>query len=230
MKLLIIDNDRHMVEMMTGWLKVLGYEVNRAYTEEQARIKWKECKADVVIVDTHLGDTDALMLCQELRNQNDALILVLTEDKGVRDEIRCLEAGADGYMHKPFFPDQLLAHIHAISRRARSSVRNLPPPLVQVGSLCIDSLYNEVHIRGKTIRLTPTECKLIHLLAINAGNVCTLDQIVNYVWDFAEAGINGLVRSHIYHLRRKIEMDTQDPHYILTVPNIGYMLVRRDSA
>src|SRR2546423_7587627 len=110
MKLLVVDNDRSMVEMLSGWLKTLGYQIYPAFTGEQAKQKWLEHQPDIVILETGLTDVDALAMCRDLRNQHDALVLVMAMGKDVLHEVRCLEAGADDYLRKPFFPDQLLAH------------------------------------------------------------------------------------------------------------------------
>src|SRR5579862_293369 len=115
MRLLIIDQDRHLVEMLISWLKTLGYEVYRAYTSERARTEWIEQHPDLVLIDTALKGVDALTLCREMRSKHDALVLVMTDGKDVQDEIRCLESVADDYLRKPFFPAQLLARIHALS-------------------------------------------------------------------------------------------------------------------
>jgi DNA-binding response OmpR family regulator len=226
MKLLIIDSDRHLVEMLTSWLKTFGYQVDRAYTPEQARAKWFEQRPELVIVESALPGVDALAVCRELQSTHDALILVVTEGKSIADEVRCLEAGADDYLRKPFLPDQLLARIHAVSRRARSTIKVPPSSRITVGPLCFDPLHNQVSMHGKTIRLTPLEGKLVNLLATNADNVCTTDQIVAHVWGFS-GGDSSLIKTHIYHLRQKIEHDPDHPRYIQTVPGIGYKLIRR---
>ena len=228
MKLLVIDSDRDLVEMLTSWLKTLGYEVYRAYDAERARTEWLEQKPDLVILDTALKDIDMLGLCRELRIMHDALVLVVTDGKDVQDEVRCLESGADDYLRKPFFPSQLLARIRAVSRRARSSLERRPSSIVTVGPIYVDSLHNEVTIHGKTARLTPTESKLLHLLAISANDVCTASQIVTHVWGYDGDGDAGLIKAHIRHLRQKIEPDPGNPHYILTVPGVGYTLIRRN--
>lgn len=227
MKLLVVDSDRDLVEMLTSWLKTLGYEVYRAYTAERARSEWLEQRPDIVIMDTALKDVDMLTMCRELRNKHDALIVVVTDEKDVRDEVRCLESGADDYLRKPFFPSQLLARIRAVGRRSRSTLERRPSSVVTVGPICIDSLHNEVTIHGKTMRLTPTESKLLHLLAISANDVCTANQIVTHVWGYDGEGDAGLIKAHIRHLRQKVEPDPGNPHYILTVPGVGYTLVRR---
>jgi DNA-binding response OmpR family regulator len=228
MKLLVIDSDRDLVEMLTSWLKTLGYEVYRAYNAERARTEWLEQRPDLVIVDPALKEIDMLGLCRELRTQHDAFVLVVTDGKDVQDEVRCLESGADDYLRKPFFPSQLLARIRAVSRRARSTLERRPSSLVTVGPICVDSLHNEVTIHQKTARLTPTEAKLLHLLAISANDVCTASQIVTHVWGYDGEGDAGLIKAHIRHLRQKIEPDPGHPHYILTVPGVGYTLIRRN--
>jgi DNA-binding response OmpR family regulator len=130
MKLLIIDSDRNLVEMLTGWLKTFGYQVERAYTPEQARARWREQHPDLVIAESTLQGVDVLSMCRELQRAHDALVLVVTEGREIADEVRCLEAGADDYLRKPFLPDQLLARIHAVSRRAYSTVEVPHSPVV----------------------------------------------------------------------------------------------------
>jgi len=229
MKLLVVDTDRDLVEMLTSWLKTLGYEVCRAYTGERAKMEWEEQEPDLVLIDTALKDEDALSMCRDMRHKHDALVLVITEGKDVQDEVRCLESGADDYLRKPFFPSQLLARMHALSRRGRSSLSQRPSSIISVGPIRVDSLHNEVSMNGKVTRLTPTESKLLHLLAINANNVCTSGQIVSHIWGFGNDGDSCLIKAHIRHIRQKIEPDPGKPCYILTVPGVGYTLVRQSS-
>ena len=229
MKVLIVDSDRDQIEMLKSWLKTLGYEVYRAYTGERAKIEWEEQEPDLVLLDTALKDVDALAMCRDMRHKHDALVLVMTEGKDVQDEVRCLESGADDYLRKPFFPSQLLARIHALSRRGRSTLSQRPSSIITVGPLRVDALHNEVSVNGKVASLTPTESKLLHLLAINANNVCTAGQIVSHIWGFGNDGDSGLIKAHIRHLRQKIEPEPSKPCYILTVPGVGYTLVRQSS-
>jgi DNA-binding response OmpR family regulator len=229
MKLLIVDTDRDLVEMLTSWLKTLGYEVYRAYTGERAKIEWGEQEPDLILMDTALKDVDALAMCRDMRHKHDALVLVITDGKDVQDEVRCLESGADDYLRKPFFPSQLLARIHALSRRGRSTLSQRPSSIITVGPLRVDALHNEVSMNGKVASLTPTESKLLHLLAINANNVCTAGQIVSHIWGFGNDGDSCLIKAHIRHLRQKIEPEPSKPCYILTVPGVGYTLVRQTS-
>lgn len=226
MKLLLVDTDRDLVEMLTSWLKTLGYEVYRAYTAERARLEWEQQQPDLVIIDPTLTDMDGLALCREMRFRHDALVMVIMDGKDVQDEIRCLESGADDYLRKPFFPTQFLARMRAISRRGRSTLTQRPSSIVTVGPLRVDSLHNEVTVDGKTARLTPTESKLLHLLAVNANNVCTANQIVAHIWGFGHDGDACLIKAHIRHLRQKIERDPSHPTFILTAAGVGYTLMR----
>jgi DNA-binding response OmpR family regulator len=227
MKLLVVDNDRELVEMLTGWLKTHGYDVHRAYTIDRAKSEWLEQKPDIVILDSAIEGADALAMCRDMRTKHDALVLIMTDGKDVHDEVRCLESGADDYLRKPFYPSHLLARIHAVGRRARSSLEQRPSSIVTVGPIRVDALHNEVSVHGKTYRLTPIEGKLLHFLAVNANDVCTSSQIVTHVWGYNGDGDVTLIKAHIRHLRQKIEPAAGKPRYILTVPGVGYTLVRR---
>jgi DNA-binding response OmpR family regulator len=230
MNLLVVDSDRDLVEMLTSWLKTLGYDVHRAYTVERARTAWLEQQPDLVILDSGLKDeADALKMCREMRSQHDALVLVLTDGKNVQDEVHCLNDGADDYLRKPFFPSQLLARIRAVSRRARATLEQRPSSIISVGSIRVDSLHNEVTVHGKPSRLTPIEGKLLHFLATNANDVCTLSQIVTHVWGYEGDGDESLIKAHIRHVRQKIEPEPGKPRHILTVPGVGYTMVRRSA-
>ena len=135
MKLLIVDPDRDLVEMLKSWLKTLGYEVYRAYTGERAKIEWEEQEPDLVLLDPATKDIDTLSMCRDMRHKHDALVLVMTDGKDVQDEVRCLESGADDYLRKPFFPTQLLARMHALSRRGRSTLAQRPSSIITVGPI-----------------------------------------------------------------------------------------------
>lgn len=207
-------------------MKTLGFDVSRAFTGEHACQEWEHQQPDLVIIDPVLKDMDGLMVVQQMSAKHDALVLVVTDSKDVNDEIRCLEAGADDYVRKPFFPSQLLAHLHAVNRRGRSTLVQRPSSIVTVGPVQVDSLRNQVMIKGKTVSLTPTESKLLYLLAVNANTVCTAHQIVSYLWGVGNEGDAHLIKAHIRHVRQKVEADPSTPILILTVPGVGYTLKR----
>jgi DNA-binding response OmpR family regulator len=227
MKLLVVDRDRDMVEMVTGWLRTRGYEVHYAFTNERARQVWLEKQPDVVIIDPEsTNDNDPLSMCRELRDAHDALLLVVARTHGEDAESAYLENGADSFLAKPFLPRQMLAHLRALSRRVRSTLVRNPSTIITVGPLRVDTVRHEVSVNSKNVRLTPTESRLLHLLAANANDICTLEQIVTHVWGFGGAGDTYLVKAHIRHLREKIEPVPGRPQYIITTPGVGYMLKR----
>jgi DNA-binding response OmpR family regulator len=226
MKLLVADSDTDMVEMLTSWLRTRGYQVKYALNAERIRSEWVEHQPDLVIVDTGLKGIDALGLCRELRDTHDALVLAVASGADAGSQVRCLESGADAYLVKPFLPAQLLAHIHALSRRVRSTLLRNPSSSLSVGPIRVDALRNEVSVDGKVSRLTPTESKVLHLLAVNANDVCALDQIVAHVWGYGDEADRTLIKAHIRHLREKVEREPSRPRHIVTVAGSGYMLVR----
>jgi DNA-binding response OmpR family regulator len=225
MKLLVADSDVDLVEMLTGWLRTRGYQVKCAFNAERVRSEWIELHPDLVIVDASLKGVDVLGLCRDLQSVHDALVLATAREQDLDIETRCLESGADSYLAKPFLPRQLLAHIHALSRRVRRTLMRDPASILSVGPIRIDSLRHEVSVHGEVLRLTPTESKILHLLAVNANDVCSLEQIVAHVWGYGETFDTTLVKPHIHHLREKIERNPSKPGHIVTVTGSGYMLV-----
>lgn len=226
MNVLIVDSDKDMVEMLVSLFRTYGHQVHRAYTGKQAQLEWVEHTPDLVILDTALPDMDAMALHRNVCTAHDALVLITDAHEDVQSEMRYLEAGADAYLRKPFFPRQILAHMRALSRRARAGLKIAPSSVVAVGPLHIDALRNEATMHGKTARLTPTESKLLHFLAVNADAVCTTEQIANHVWHYDADGDTMLVKSHIRHLREKLEPLPSQPRYIKTIVGVGYTLVR----
>lgn len=225
MKLLVADSDINQVEMEVAWLRTRGYDVKYALSPERFRRFWVEHEPDLAIVEPNIGGVDILALCRELRLTHDALVLATATEQDAGTHIQCLESGADAYMVKPFLPAMLLAHMHALSRRLRNSLVGHPPSIVNVGSIRVDSLRHEVSVRGKLKRLTPTESKILYLLAVNANNVCSLEQIVTHVWGYGDKSDTLLIKAHIRHLREKIEHDPSNPRHIVTFAGSGYMFV-----
>ncbi len=225
MKLLVADSDVDLVEMLTGWLRTRGYQVRFALSADRIKSEWVEHRPDLVIVATRMGRVDVLDLCRELQSIHDSLVLAIAHSHDLDTQIRCLESGADAYLIKPFLPNQLLAHIHALSRRVRGTLLRHPSSILSVGPLRIDTLRNEVTVNGIASRLTPIESKLLHMLAVNVNDVCSHDQLLAHVWGYGEAAeAKLLIKAHIRHIREKIEPDPARPRFIITVAGSGYML------
>ncbi|WP_322480366.1 response regulator transcription factor, partial [Thermogemmatispora sp.] len=210
------------VDILSYWLKGHGYEVVRAFDGEQAIKRWRETLPDLVILDVEMPKIDGFEVCRQMRNETNSMVLILTAHDQEEDEIRGLELGADDYLRKPFSPRQLLARIKAILRRASNVRGSTSSSTITVGPFSLDAMRHEVVRDGVKIRLTPTESRLLHLLMTHTGQVLTTDMIIERVWGYDEAGDSGLVKTHIRHLRQKIEPNANQPRYITTVPGVGY--------
>ncbi len=210
--------------MLTGWLRTRGYTVNYAFTADRIRSAWLEREPDLVVLDVAMAGVDVLAICREMRTHKDALLLAMTTERDPQMEIHCLESGADSFLLKPFMPKQLLAHIHALGRRVRSTLQRQPSSVMTVGPIHFDSSRNEVAVNNRTSRLTPTESRILQILAANTGDVCTLNQIVSHAWGYGDEGDTYLIKAHIRHLREKIEPVPSKPRFIRTVPGVGYSL------
>jgi DNA-binding response OmpR family regulator len=222
MKILVADDDRDMVDLLTYWLKGHGYDVLRAFDGEQAIARWREGKPDMVILDIEMPKLDGFEVCRKMSSESNALVLFLTCRDHEADEVRGLDLGADDYLRKPFSPRQLLARIRALARRAVAAPNISSSSIVSVGPISLDSMRHEAMRNGVKVRLTPTESRLLHLLLTHSGQVLTTDVIVERVWGYDDAGDTGLVKTHIRHLRQKVEPEPNAPQFIVTVPGVGY--------
>ncbi len=213
-----------MVEMLTTWLRSRGYTVYFSFSADKARAIWLERKPELVIAEVKQAGVDVLAMCRELRMQHDALVLAVTDEPSPQVEAYCLESEADGFLPKPFLPKLLLAHIHALNRRVRSTLQRRPTSQFTIGPIRFDASRNEVRVNGRVTHLTPTESRILQILAVNMGDVCTQSQIVSHAWGYGEDGDTYLIKAHIRHLREKIEPDPSKPRYIRTVAGVGYTL------
>jgi DNA-binding response OmpR family regulator len=225
MRLVVVDSDRDIIEIVTGWLRTHGHEVFQAFTIERARQLWREKSPDVVIFNPGDNDHESIALAREMRDIHGALVLVFASSSGGVIVSAALEEWANNLLAKPFVPQQLLAHLKAWSGRVRSTLALNPSTTITVGPLLVDSARNVVTYERKTIELTPTESRLLHVLAANANDNCTLELIVSHVWGMVQPGDTRLVKAHIRHLREKIEPVPNKPRFIITT-GVGYMLKR----
>jgi DNA-binding response OmpR family regulator len=221
-KIMVADDDRDMVDMLSYWLKGRGYDVIRAFDGEQAIKRWRETLPDLVILDVQMPKLDGFEVCRQMRSETNSMVLILTAFDREDDEVRGLELGADDYLRKPFTPRQLLARIKAILRRSTNGHGAANTSVVTVGPVSLDAMRHEITREGDKVRLTPTESRLLHLLMTHTGQVLTTDMIIERVWGYDEAGDSGLVKTHIRHLRQKVEPDSNNPQFIMTVPGVGY--------
>ncbi|HKW15789.1 MAG TPA: response regulator transcription factor [Candidatus Krumholzibacteria bacterium] len=224
MRILLVEDDRQLRLSIARGLREASYAVDQAGTGTQALSLASANQYDAVILDVLLPDKTGVAVCSEVRRGGNAVpILILTALDGVDQRIAGLDAGADDYLTKPFGVDELLARIRVALRHAHATQPHDEAALT-FGSLHIDFVRREVRIDERVIHLTPTEYKMLSLLARNAGRVLTHRQIIREVWGPSYAGQNHHVRVHMAELRKKIEADPARPRLIITEPGVGYRL------
>jgi two-component system KDP operon response regulator KdpE len=220
-RVLLVDDEPQIVRAVRTLLQGVGYTVETAATGEDALVSAAVKPPDAVILDLVLPDRSGSDVCRELRTWLDAPILVLSVIGDEAEKVAALDAGADDYVTKPFGKDELLARLRAVLRRS------LPAggPILRLDSLEVDLANHAVRIDGRRIQLTPTEFKILSLLARNPGKLLTHTAILRDVWGPGYGEETHYLRVYISHLRHKIEADPARPRYIVTEPGAGYRLV-----
>ncbi|HEW91245.1 MAG TPA: response regulator transcription factor [Thermotogaceae bacterium] len=227
-KILVIDDEPSIVELLTYNLKKEGYDVLKAYDAEEAlEIADKESDIDLFVVDVMLPGMDGFELAQSLKSHEkhkDKPIIFLTAKRDEFDRVLGLELGADDYITKPFSVREFLARIKAIFRRMQRGVIKTEekPKKIVAKDLEIDLEKYEVKVRGSLVNLTPLEFELLRFLAENEGKVYSRDVLLDTLWGYDYYGDTRTVDVHIRRLRTKIEEDPSNPKYIITVRGKGY--------
>jgi DNA-binding response OmpR family regulator len=224
--ILIVDDDALLRRSLAFNLEKAGYHVSTAATAEDALAQVRLDPPDLVLLDIGLPGMDGLDALRNLRQQIDVPVIFLTARRRELDQVLGLEMGADDYVTKPFDIDVLLARIKAVLRRAAPvpTPARGPAPLV-VGDLAIDRAAHSVTVGGRAVELSPREFNLLYTLALEAGHVVSVDDLLARVWGAEYTGEPQVVYVHIRWLREKLEDDPRHPQRILTVRGVGYKLV-----
>jgi two-component system KDP operon response regulator KdpE len=226
-KILVVDDAPEMTTFLERVLTREGYEVAVAGSAREGLRQAHHFRPDLVLLDVMMPDLDGWHMLQHLREFSDVSVIMLTAISQLDSKVRGLETGADDYVTKPFELRELKARIRAALRRAEMLPSNDSHLLCFDGSrLVIDPASHRVTVRGKAIDLTPTEYKLLLYLAYNVGQVLTYDQILNNVWGPGYEDSPTNVKVYVRRLRQKIEIDPQNPKYILTQWGAGYYLAK----
>jgi two-component system, OmpR family, KDP operon response regulator KdpE len=220
---LVVEDEPQMRRFIRASLSAHDYGVSEAATAAEALALVTSRNPDVILMDLGLPDGDGIELTRALREWSHVPIIVISARGREADKVTALDAGADDYLTKPFGVDELLARIRVALRHANQSQRTDESPL-EFGALHIDFVRREVKVGDREIHLTPTEYKMLSLLARNAGRVLTHRQIIRDVWGPSYAGQTHHVRVHMAELRKKIEADPARPQLLLTEPGVGYRL------
>lgn len=223
MRILIVEDELDIAEIIGQGLQEAHYVVDRAHDGEKGLQMAKERAYSLIILDIMLPRRDGWSVCEELRGmRNHTPILMLTARDGVRDRVRGLETGADDYLPKPFDFDELLARVRALIRRDRVHKGKT----IRIADLEIDTNARNVQRAGRVISLTPREYDLLEALASHEGQVLTRETIQERVW-MDEESFSNTVDAYIRLLRKKIDANS-DAKLIQTVHGVGYTLRRTE--
>ena len=221
-KILVVDDEPHILELVKYNLAQEGYEVLTAHDGAQAVARARDVQPDLIILDIMLPYVDGLEVCRQIRRDSAVPIIMLTAKGGELERVVGLEIGADDYVTKPFSPRELVARVRAILRRTSAEASPAQAGPLRGGELVLDPTTHEVTRDGRTVDLTAKEFELLRLLLSHPNRVFTRDFLLEHIWGYDYYGSTRTVDMHISRLREKIEDDPASPTYIVTVRGVGY--------
>lgn len=219
-KVLVVDDDRSLGEMLSIVLDGEGLNTRIVRSGDQVMPAFVDFKPDVVLLDWMLPGMDGVSVCRQIRSTSGVPIIMLTARSDTKDIVTGLEAGADDYLTKPFKNVELIARIRARLRRNDEVGERL-----EFGPIVLDPMGHTVTRDGQPIELTPLEFDLLACLLRSPHEAFTREKLLEKVWGYHHHGDTRLVNVHMARLRSKIEDDAEDPKVIRTVRGIGYQAV-----
>ena len=221
-KILIIDDEVHIIELAKLYLQRDGFQVEASTKGQDSLTMLTTVNPDLIVLDIMLPDIDGFEVCRQIRAKSKVPILMLSARREDVDKIVGLELGADDYLAKPFNPQELVARVKAILRRAQAEV--IPPQIIDIFGIHIDVLKREVIINNDTLKLRTKEFDLLYVFAQNPDIVLGRERLLNQVWGYDYYGETRTVDVHVSHLRDKLNDSSAD---IETFRGSGYKLVAR---
>jgi two-component system, OmpR family, response regulator RegX3 len=220
---LVVDDERKIRDLVRAYLERDGYAVMLADSGQVALQVAARVRPDLVVLDLMLPDLAGEEVARSLRTISEVPIVMLTAKAAEEDRVAGLRMGADDYLVKPFSPRELVARVEAVLRRARGGAGDGGLSFDH-GRLVIDREAREVYLDGERPVLTCSEFDLLHALATRPGRVWSRYELVTRVQGYDYEGYERTIDAHVKNLRRKLGEDPRHPHYVLTVPGVGYKL------
>jgi len=227
-RILLVDDERSVQQLLTYPLRKEGYEVVSAYDGREALERFAENRFDLVVLDIMLPKLDGIEVCRRLRVRSQVPIIMLTARDDEVDKVLGLEMGADDYITKPFSVREFRSRVRAALRRAGMSGPAGDEPIMQ-GELEIEPDARRVVMRGEEVKLTYVEFELLRALASFPGKVFNRSALLERIWGDSSYRDPRTVDVHIRHLREKLERDPRHPEYLLTVRGVGYRFREADT-
>jgi two-component system, OmpR family, response regulator len=221
-RLLVVDDEPNIVELLSASLRYAGFDVSSARSGREAVEQVRDVRPDLVVLDVLMPGVDGLSVLRQLRgNGVDVPVLFLTAKDAHEDRVAGLTLGADDYVTKPFSLAEVIARIHAILRRAGNGNSQRSSRL-SFADIELDEDSHEVWKTGQVVSLSPTEFKLLRYFLVNPGRALSKAQILDHVWAYDFGGEANVVESYVSYLRRKV--DTTEPKLLHTLRGVGYVL------
>ncbi len=222
-KVLVVDDEESLVRLITFNLNKDGFNTLQANDGREAWNLIMQEKPDLIILDLMLPGKDGLEICRDLRRENiNTPIIMLTARDDEVDKIVGLELGADDYVTKPFSVKELSARVRAVLRRQNTGEQQQENQMVTVGEFLIKPLNCEIWFKGRKMELTMKEYELLQMLLKNKGRVLKREYLLEVLWDYPDSANTRALDVYISKLRDKIEIDSKNPQYIITVRGFGY--------
>lgn len=226
-KILIVDDEREIADLVEVYLKNENYTVFKYYSAQEALKCIDEQNLDLAILDVMLPDGNGLKICQKIREKHNFPVIMLTAKDEETDKITGLTLGADDYITKPFRPLEMVARVKAQLRRYKqyNSAQVQDKTIITHSGLIIDVNTHECLLNEKPLSLTPTEFSILRILCEQKGSVVSSEQLFHEIWgDEYFSKSNNTITVHIRHLREKMNDSLENPKYIKTVWGVGYKI------
>ena len=220
--MLVVDDEVEMQRALRTGLRYHDFDVRAVGSGEEALREAAAWRPDVILLDLGLPGMDGFATLRALRPETRAAVIVVSVMPGERDKVRALDLGADDYIVKPFGTEELVARIRAVLRRQADV--SAGEPVVSSGDLEIDLARRSVTVKGRAVRLTPTEYELLRFLALHAGKPVTHTTLLRQVWGEYAVGDKYNTRYVVAQIRKKLGDDPANPRYIVNEPGVGYRL------
>ncbi len=218
--ILVVDDEPRLVNLVRGYLEEEGYQVVTAANGREALFAARDHKPDLIVLDLMMPEMDGWEFLRLHRQERNTPIIMLTARVEDVDKVAGLEMGADDYLAKPFSPRELVARVRAVLRRTSATPEE--PELLRSGDLILDIPGRSLTREGELIELTPMEFELLAALMRSPGRAFSRLELLERSQGYAYDGYERTVDVHIKNLRKKIEPDTTQPRYVLTVFGVGY--------
>jgi DNA-binding response OmpR family regulator len=231
-RILLVDDDDSITNMLATFLKLSGFEVDIAHNGEQALTQIAESNPALIVLDVLMPGLDGREVLRRLRREDNWIpVILMTQITGTPERIMALDEGADDYLNKPFDPQDLVVRIRAVLRRSQPGVRSLNAVRRLVSdALSLDRTARRVFLNNREVPVTPKAAAILEYLMLHPDELISRERLLDAVWGWESAVGMRVVDTRIAELRKAIGDDPSDPQYIETVPGMGYRFIRAVTA